>query len=59
MSIFSIMQIYCCICRLEIDGMKSYGSSKRVCSKECCDELRWRETLAIMNKPYHAKEQKP
>lgn len=56
MSIFGVMELYCCVCRQPIDGMKSYGSSKRVCSKECCEELNWRETLAIMNRPYHPRE---
>lgn len=55
MAVFGIMQIYCCICRQETDGMKSYASIQRVCSKECCDELHWRETLAIMNRPYHPR----
>ena len=59
MSIFGVMEIFCCICKTPIDGMKSYGSSKRVCSKECADELNWRETLAIMNKPYRRKEPQP
>ena len=55
-SLFSVMRIYCCICAIPCDGMKSYGSSKRVCSKECCDELHWRETLAIMGKEYRPRE---
>lgn len=46
------MQIYCPICRTEFDGMYGYGRKIKCCCKECNEELEWRETLAILGKPY-------
>jgi hypothetical protein len=37
--------------------MTVYGREWRCCSMECVDEIKWRDTLAMMDKPYqrHSK----
>ena len=52
---FSYMKTYCSICRGDMDGMKRYGKEAHCCSKECFDEWKWRETLAIMGRQYKPK----
>lgn len=49
---FSRMAVHCPICCGHMDGMKGYGRNARCCDKECYEEWNWRETLAIMGKPY-------
>jgi hypothetical protein len=50
--VFSYMKVHCPICRCEFDGMRPYGREAHCCSRECYKEWEWRQTLAIMNKPY-------
>jgi hypothetical protein len=53
MSLFGYFKVYCPICRIEMDGMKSYGRDAHCCGKECFEEWEWRHTLAILNKEYY------
>jgi len=54
---FSECKLYCPVCRQPFDWMKRYGREIGCCSKECHDEAKWREALAIMNKPYRPREE--
>lgn len=51
---FGYMKVHCPICKREFDGMRAYGRDWKCCCKECHDEVEWRRTLAIVNKPYEA-----
>jgi hypothetical protein len=53
MGVFAYMKVYCPICRLEMDGMKSYGRESHCCSMECNQEWEWRKTLAILHREYY------
>ena len=53
--IFGYMKVHCPICKTEMNGMKGYGRNARCCDRECYEEWTWRETLAIMKKPYTAR----
>lgn len=57
MSIFGYMKVYCPICKVECNGMKTYGKESHTCSKECHEEWEWRKTLAILNKEYYPKDE--
>ncbi len=52
MSVFSVMQVYCPICRVEMDGMRAYGREAHCCSKQCADEWVWRQSLAVIGRAY-------
>lgn len=55
---FDRMDIYCCICRTPIDGLKAYGREGVCCGKTCYDEYELRRACAVLNKPYERKEPK-
>lgn len=48
---FSYMKVYCPICRIEMDGMRTYGESN-TCGRDCHREWGWRRALAICNESY-------
>jgi hypothetical protein len=52
MAHFSYMKVLCPICGSEMDGMQPYGRQAHCCGRECYQEWEWRQTLAIMGKPY-------
>lgn len=56
--IYSKQKIFCNCCGLEmfeeiprVMGGQYFGF--KICSKKCAKEMRWRETLSIMNKEYY------
>jgi hypothetical protein len=58
MSLYSKQKFYCNSCGREmfceasgVMGSKFLGW--RVCSEKCVREIRWKETLSIMNKEYY------
>ena len=61
MGIYSKQVIYCNACgkKMEEEIPKVIGgcfSGFKVCTLECMREIQWRETLSIMNRPYHPHE---
>lgn len=44
--------LYCNACGREVEISRSMGAKYAVCSAECVREMRWRETLSILRKPY-------
>ena len=58
MSLFSPMTWFCCCCgqRQESAPANTPYAQRRVCSKECNDELRWRETLSMLGKGYRPQD---
>jgi len=60
MSLYSKQVIYCNACgkKMEEEIPKVIGgiSGFKVCGFDCMREMRWRETLSIMNRPYHPRE---
>jgi hypothetical protein len=52
---FSVMKVYCPICRGDMDGMLGYGREAKCCDKECYEEWEWRKTLAILGKAYYPR----
>ncbi len=61
MAIFSKQEVRCRICGVEFEinfcGDGGYGAGE-CCSKECAEELRWRQTLSMLGQPYRPKEPK-
>jgi hypothetical protein len=55
---FGPCAVKCCVCGNDMDWMTRYGRVASCCSKECYDEFEWRQTLAIMKKPYKPRPQK-
>ena len=57
MSLFSKQPIRCNACgaAYETDFQIGYPNGKHVCSQECFDEMRWRETLSMLGKEYRPK----
>lgn len=57
---WGIMPWFCNACGVQKNTIcgDAYGSKWRVCSKECYDEITWRETLSIMGHEYHPRPTK-
>jgi hypothetical protein len=55
---YSKQTVYCNCCgkKLDIELPKMMGRSFKCCSRECIEEMRWRETLSIMGAKYHPLE---
>lgn len=55
MAIYSPQRWFCNACGSSDESPlpNVMGRKWRVCSRECLREMNWRETLSIMNKPYH------
>ena len=60
MSIYSKQVIYRNACgkRMEEAIPNVIGREFKVCSMDCIRGIQWRETLSIMNRPYHPREAK-
>jgi hypothetical protein len=54
MSLWSKQFLFCNICgkEFEIEIPRSLGKNCKVCTIECLEEYKWRETLSIMGKSY-------
>jgi hypothetical protein len=52
--IYSKQKLHCNCCGklLEIEFPRIIGRDFKVCSKECLQEIKWRETLSIMGEKY-------
>lgn len=54
---FSKQKVHCMICAMlyetNFNGSGGYGRKSECCSYNCWKELEWRQTLAILGKPYH------
>jgi hypothetical protein len=57
MSLFSKQKLFCNICGKEIEEEYNQiiGRNCRVCSEECLDEFRWRDTLSMLGKEYRPR----
>ena len=57
MSLFSKQKLFCNICGKEVEEEydKIIGRNCKVCSTECLEEFRWRDTLSMLGKEYRPK----
>lgn len=50
---YSNQQFFCRTCGIEMFCPTGANYGAEVCSSKCWNELKWRETLSIMNKEYY------
>jgi hypothetical protein len=59
MSLWTKQPIFCNACgmRYETDFQVGYPNGKHVCSRECFEEMRRRDVLSMLGKPFHPVEE--
>lgn len=58
MSFYSPQKIFCNACGVEMNELfpRVIGREFKVCSVACHEEIKWREVLSIMGKPYEPQQ---
>lgn len=52
-----LCNVFCCICKKDMDYNNRYGRFGVCCSKICYKELQWRDTLSLLNLPYEKQKE--